>query len=332
MSAGKRLRDFLLYLPCRCAFVLLACLPRRAGLAIGRCLGHLFYRASPGHRRIALDNLHRALGRDVDRRSRERIARAAFAHLGMICADAAYFPRLVRRATERVAVYEGVEYLREAQAEGRGVLLFSGHYGHWELVALLQHRLGVRMAMVVRPLNNPWFDGMLVRLRRLSGNTLLPKRNAARGVLRALRDGRVVAILIDQNVRGEAGIAVDFFGAPASTTPSLATFAFKSGAPIVPVFSYPLPDGRLRIRFEPPLRALRRGALQDDVQALTHRCTSILEREVRRRPEYWLWMHNRWRTAPSGVGSGPRRTDGAGRLDAARQGGGTIARAGAGWP
>ena len=91
--------------------------------------------------------------------------------------------------------------MKEAAAEGRGVLVFSGHFGHWELVALLQHRLGIPLAMGVRPLDNPWFDHLLVRIRCLGGNRLLPKRNAARGILRALRDGRAGAIRIAQRLR-----------------------------------------------------------------------------------------------------------------------------------
>ncbi|MEE9291916.1 MAG: lysophospholipid acyltransferase family protein [Acidobacteriota bacterium] len=290
--------SLLLYLAVRTTLAALALLPRRAGQALGRLLGRVYYRCSARHRRIAYVNLRRAFGDSLDDAGRARIARAAFAHIGMICVDAAYFPRLLRRPTAQIAVYEGEEHLKEAAAEGRGVLVFSGHFGHWELVALLQHRLGIPMSMVVRPLDNPWFDRLLVRIRCLGGNRLLPKRNAARGILRALRDGRAVAILIDQNVRGDAGVFVDFFGHPASTTPSLATFAFKSGAPIVPVFSYALPDGRLLIRYRPALRPVRRGSLQDDIVTVMRDCTRLVENEVRERPECWLWMHDRWRTRP----------------------------------
>jgi KDO2-lipid IV(A) lauroyltransferase len=111
--------------------------------------------------------------------------------------------------------------------------------------------------------------------------------------------GGAIAILIDQNVRGEGGLFVDFFGRPASTTPALATIAFRSGAPIVPVFSWFLPDGRLMISYRPPIEATRRGRIEDDVLDLTRRCTSLLEAEIRLRPGMWLWMHHRWRTRPA---------------------------------
>jgi KDO2-lipid IV(A) lauroyltransferase len=276
----------------------LALLPRSAGRAFGAAAGTAFYHASGLHRRVALANLDRAFGAEWPAERRLAVARAAFRHLGRVIADAAYFPWILRQPTESVAVYEGIEHLKSAAAVGRGVLVFSGHYGHWELIALLQHRLGHPMDMVARTLDNPLFDRFLTRLREMAGNQVIPKRSAARGVLRALRAGRSVALLIDQNVRGDAGIFVDFFGTPASTTPALATLAFRSGAPILPVFSSPLPDGRLLIRYHPPIIAERRGALVDDIRDLTLRCTKVLEHEVRQAPQYWTWMHNRWKTRP----------------------------------
>jgi KDO2-lipid IV(A) lauroyltransferase len=296
--------DLAVYAAARVVLLLLACLPRPAGLRLGAALGRALYVLLPRRRALALGNLERALGGDLPAAARRRIAREAFAHLGAISADAAYFPRLLRRPPGAVAAVEGLCHLQAAAADGRGVLVFSGHFGHWEMVPLVQPRLGHPFAMVVRPLNNPHMDRLLTGLRRRAGNLLIPKREAARGVLRALRDGLCVAILIDQNVRGEGGLFVDFFGTPASTTPALATFALKTGAPIVPVFADPLPGGRVAIRYLPPIRPERSGALQEDIQALTRRCTAILEAEIRRRPECWFWMHDRWRTRPAAAAPG----------------------------
>jgi KDO2-lipid IV(A) lauroyltransferase len=247
---------------------------------------------------MALHNLRRALAPEVSDKDLRRIAIATFAHMGQLITDSAYFSRVLRMPTDRIAVYEGVEHLHAAAADGRGILVFSGHFGHWELIALLQHRLGYPMAMVASSLSNPLFNRLLVDLREQCGNRVIPKRNAARPILRTLRDGQAVAILIDQNVRGEGGIFVEFFGMTASTTPALATLSLKSGAPIVPVFSYPLPDGRLLIRYRKPIRPVRNGTLPEDIHALTTHCTRLLEEEIRARPELWLWMHNRWRTRP----------------------------------
>ena len=97
---------------------------------------------------------------------------------------------------------------------------------------------------------------------------------------------------------------------PASTTPSLATFALKCRVPMVPVFSYPMPDGRLLVRYGAPLRAERSGSVAEDILAITRRSTALLETEIRRHPEYWLWMHNRWRTRPPATpGCAPGRNE-----------------------
>jgi len=310
MEETRSARHALSYVFCRTLLISLALLPRRWGQAIGRGCGLLFYGISPRHRRIALANLELAFGGDTTPRERARLARASFAHAGMIMADAAYFPRTARLPMERLAVYEGTEHLREAAARGRGVLVFSGHFGHWELVALLQARLGVPFTMVVRPLENGRLNDFLTRLRGVTGNEVIAKYDAARGVLRALRRGRAVALLVDQNVRGDGGLFVDFFGVKASTTPALATFALKCGAPMVPVFSYPRSDGRLLIRYGPPLETARRGSIAEDILVITQQCTALLEEEIRRHPEFWLWMHNRWRTRPpASPGRAPGRDE-----------------------
>jgi KDO2-lipid IV(A) lauroyltransferase len=286
------------YLLGRALFGLLALLPLGAARACGRGLGRLFWWISARHRRIARGNLTIAFAGALGARERDAVARASFAHLGALVGDATHFREHLRRPTGELAVYEGLEHLEAARAAGRGILVFSGHFGHWEMVALLQHRLGVPMTMVVAPLENRRWDRFITRLRAAPGNAVLSKRHAARPILRTLRDGGAIAILIDQNVRGEAGIFVDFFGLAASTTPALATLAYRSGAVILPVFSWFRDDGRLQIAYRAPIPAVRRGALEDDVVALTRACTALLETEVRERPSMWLWMHDRWRTRP----------------------------------
>ncbi|HZM70270.1 MAG TPA: lysophospholipid acyltransferase family protein [Candidatus Cryosericum sp.] len=292
------------YLAGRALLEALALLPTRSARSLGRRLGLLFFRLSARHRRVALQNIAAAFGDRLDAESRRTLARASFGHLGMIASDAPLFARHLKVPLAHVACVEGEEHLRAAAALGRGVLVFSGHYGHWELVALLQPLLGVPMTMVVSPMRNPWYDRYFARLRGLSGNTILSKRNAAPAILRALRGKRAVAILIDQNVRGDGGIFIDFFGRKASTTPALATLALRSGAPMVPVFSRFLPDGRLGISYRPAILPAPTGALEEDIRALTQACTSLLEEEIRRHPDCWLWMHDRWRTQPRGRAAG----------------------------
>jgi len=286
-------------------------LPRSVMLAVGSLAGTLGYLIDGRHRRIARDNLRLAFGADVDARWTRRVAWRCFCQFGRITFDSLVLYHMPFDELRRLVAYEGLEHVRRAYAEGRGVLLFTGHYGHWELTAMLQGHLGLPMALVARPLDNPRLERILARLRSRSGNRIVHKRNAVREMLKALRERIGVAIVIDQDARAD-GVFVPFFGHPASTTPTLALLALRSGAPVIPSFSVPC-EGGYRVVYEPPVEIPQSGDRDRDVLELTARCTAIVERWVRSRPECWLWMHRRWKTRPAPGGSPPIAPDAATR-------------------
>jgi KDO2-lipid IV(A) lauroyltransferase len=272
--------------------------PRRFRLGVGHLLGLCLYFVSTRLRAMALANLDRAFGESRSREEKIRIARGSFRHLGHLLCDIVAFQELNPEHLEEMAVFEGLDHLKRAHEQGKGVYLFTGHYGNWEMVALIHGYQGFPLAVVARPLDNPYLEKMLYGFRTMSGNEVIHKQGAAREILRAIRKGSGVAIVIDQNVRGEQGIFVDFFGSPASTTPALATLALKTESPIIPAFGVPLPDGRYRIRYLPPLEFERTGDTKADILNLTQKCTQVIEETIRAEPEFWVWMHRRWRTRP----------------------------------
>ena len=272
-------------------------LPRRLLLNLGSAAGRMAYFVDGRHRRIALGNLRLAYGPSLGDREARRINRKCWRHFGRITFDSLTFPRLTASSVGTLVRYEGLEHIREAYTRGKGVILFSGHYGHWELVALMQGYLGLPLALVTRPLDNPYLESMLGSLRDRSGNLIIHKRSAVRAMVRALHAGIGVAIVIDQDAR-DKGVFVPFFGRPASTTPTLALLALKTGAAVVPVFSVPQPDGTYRVVYEPPVEIPGTGEHDAAVMCVTARCMAIIERWVRRQPELWLWMHRRWKTQP----------------------------------
>lgn len=276
-------------------------LPRRALLALGGLLGALAGRVDRRHAAVARGNLASALGAELGPEERERLLRACWRHFGRITLDALAFPRLRARDVGRVLVPEGEEHIREAFARGRGVLVFSAHFGHWEAGAILFGQLGYPFAVITRPLDNPILERLLARLRRGTGNAVIHKKRAVRETLKALASGAGVAILIDQDARDE-GVFVPFFGRPASTTPTLALLALRTDAVVLPVFARVEPDGRIAVHAEPPLAIAPTGDRESDIVRLTAACTAVVERWVRRHPEQWLWMHRRWKTRPPGEG------------------------------
>lgn len=300
-----RLRQFVEYVLLRGLAVVTAILPPRAVLAIGRALGRLAMLLDRRHRRAAAENLRLAFGAGLAPRQRRRLVRRTFERFGEVLAELLLFPRVARASPEAWAEVHGLEHLRAALAGGRGAFVTSGHFGNWEMIALVQARLGIPMAMVTRPLDNPWLERWMAHLRCLTGNRVIHREGAVRGMLAALARGEAVALVIDQHVRGGGGLLVEFFGRAASTSSALGMLALKRGSPIVPVFSYPLGGGRYRIEYEPPIQPRAQGADRHaEVERLTREVTARLELRVREHPELWLWMHSRWRHRPGAGATG----------------------------
>ena len=283
-------------------------LPRRLVLRLGGGLGLAAYHALGSRRRITIQNIREAFGPELSEHEVHRIARASWCNLGRRTMEVLYFDRVGPQSVGRVVHYEGLEHIRGAYEKGRGVLLFSGHFGQWELTALMQGFMGLHLLLLTRPLDNPWLERALARRRTRSGNRIVHKRNAVRTLLRELRAGGGVAIVIDQDA-GSDGVFVPFFGRAASTTPTLARLAMRTGAAVVPTLSVPLPDGTYRVIYDPEVRVPSSGNTDADARRLTADCTATIERWVRRWPEQWLWMHRRWKTRPPHDAAEPSAAD-----------------------
>jgi KDO2-lipid IV(A) lauroyltransferase len=272
-------------------------LSARRRVALGELVGRTFYRLAGSRRRIALANLRGAFPEESDaaiaalaRRSAENFGRVLLDFLAASDLPAAELSNLVRM--------DGATHYLAALKRGKGVFLLSAHFGNWEIGALAAGLLGGPISSVVRPLDNPLLETELARRRGRFGNRIIAKKNAAREILRELRAGKGVAILIDQNVLAREAIFVPFFGRIAATTPSLALFQRKTDAAVVPVFCRPQPEGGYVLGFEPAIYLSDLPPEGRTAEELTARYTGVTEQAVRRNPDLWLWMHNRWRTRP----------------------------------
>jgi KDO2-lipid IV(A) lauroyltransferase len=267
--------------------------PWRTARALGTTVGVAFYAIDGGHRRLAVSQLRAAFPVRSEDECR-RIARQTFVHFGQALVMVLRASTLTARELLDTVEVEGADRIRTALAAGRGAIVFSGHFGYWELHGLMHALVLSPMSVLARPLDNPHLHELLERMRRASGNNVIYRQGALRRVLRALHANECVAILIDQHIQGADAVSVEFFGRPAATTSALATLALRTGAPLVPAFAIPLPDGRCRLVYEHPVE-MPPATSADPVLELTQRCTDVLEMYVRRYPHLWLWMHRRWR-------------------------------------
>jgi KDO2-lipid IV(A) lauroyltransferase len=275
-------------------------MPRRLARALAGglvwCLYHLMARL----RRVGERNLQLALPH-LSAVEHERILRGVFRHLGWELVE---FCRMARYTVENTREWigtEGLDNYLAAEARGKGVLVVTGHLGVWELSSFYHSLMGHPMGMVIRRLDNRRLDEFVNGIRCLHGNRILPKDDFARGLLRAMRAGQTVGILMDTNMTPPQGAFVEFFGRPACTATGLARVALKTGAAVLPGFMLWEPDQKKYVlHFGPELVFARTGGAEADILAATQLCTQAIESWIRRYPDQWLWIHKRWKTRPAG--------------------------------
>ncbi len=268
--------------------------PLPVARALGRGYAGLLDLAVPRLRRVAMRNLGLAMP-EKSESERRRIADGAFDSIGRLLAYFAKLPDIKRDGLSRWIRFEGYEHFEEAQRQGRGVLLATGHLGNWELSAVAHALHGDSMHVVARPLDNPWIDGLVERRRTVSGNRVIEKRDAARAILKALAANEAVGILIDQNASLDEGVFVDFFGLPACAGTAFTRIAARTGAAVVPGFAlWSQEERRYVLRYYPRVEIT--GVAEEDTARLHKR----LEEIIRQYPDQWLWIHRRWKTRPPG--------------------------------
>jgi KDO2-lipid IV(A) lauroyltransferase len=293
----RRLVPFqvLSYLFLRALTTTIGMFPYRAAPRIGRILGSLVWLLDRKHRKIAAKNLERS-GSVV---APDRIAgfvRRVYHHVGCGIAEMALFPRLIEAGRHaRHVSMEGLPIVDQALRGGRGVIWVIGHLGNWEVAGLALALAGYPPKSLARPVENPWVDRYLNRFRTRTGQEIMPRDNALRSMIRVLQQNGILVVQVDQDAR-DLGIFVRFFGRPASTHRSPALLSLKYGAPIIPLDIFREGDVH-RVLFSEPLLPEDFRDRPDPLKAMTQAYTERIEGFVRRHPDQWFWMHDRWKTA-----------------------------------
>jgi KDO2-lipid IV(A) lauroyltransferase len=280
----------------RVAVLVLQSLPYGIALGISRMLAVTAHAVRFRHD-VMHGNLVLALGDDVDEAGRQRIASEVYRHWGRtFMADIPHLLRTVRRDNwSSVVDVTALGPLQQLHAEGRGVILLSGHLGNPEFGGWLGALVGLPIYSVANLQDNPRLNSLLEKLRTSSGQRILYKQGALRKGREVLERGDIVAVLADLNDRRE-GITVDFFGREASTIQGPAALSVRSGAPILPVAF--VRDGHgphYHVAYGDPIRPVPGASLGTEIHRITQAYTSALERFIRLWPEQWVWFHRRWK-------------------------------------
>jgi len=263
--------------------------------------GKALYHLLPYRRSVVLANLRRVFGDVLPETEIRLLAQAYYAHFIRFAVE---FVRLRLMSAEQRKAWirvENIEAPIRAQAQGKGVLLLTGHFGNWEAatVAGIGQFPTYRnlFHFVRRPLKPAWFNAFVTRRFRLAGFGTLSKRGSLDAMLELIASGAFIVYVFDQHAGGKDGIPVDFFGHPAGTFKSLAILALSTGAPVIPASSWREPDGTHVLRFEDPLPLIECEDTGEAIRRNTRAYNAALERMLLRHPEQWIWMHRRWKAS-----------------------------------
>ena len=283
------------------AFVkMLGVLPRpmARGLAAGTV--RLLLLLLPKMRKTAEFNLRLAFPEWSEAQRRD-VLNGMASNLGWMAAEFARMPAYTRENIENVVVLDGHENFLAGKSRGKGVIYLTGHIGAWELSSYAHALYGFPLHYMARPLDNAPLDVMVNEYRGRSGNKPIYKNEAARMMLKVLKDAGTIGILADQNTMPGEGVFVDFFGTPACTTSGIARVALHTDAAVVPGYAYWDKNLRkYRLRFDPPLELTRTGDAERDIRENTQRFTKVIEDIIRKQSEQWVWIHARWKNRPEG--------------------------------
>lgn len=270
-------------------------IPHCVKRSIAVLLSGLIYHLSLKHRLIAVHNLTRSFP-DKSLDEIIRIVKASNATFALTMLEFVELLYLNKHNLHRRISVRGLEHYEEACREGKGILMFSAHFGNWEFGNAALAILSKPPIFMARILDSPFLEEASTYARSSLGIGNLHKENAMRPMFRLLKKGEAVILLIDQNVAADEGVFVDYFGRPACTTSGIALVAMHTGASVLPIFTTRMPDGKYLTEIGPKVETVNTGNRDHDKWANTQNYTRIIEDHVRKYPEQWFWVHQRWKT------------------------------------
>jgi len=233
---------------------------------------------------------------DKSERWINQTTRQVYRNMAMVAAELARIPKLKGEEFNKWVDMTGEENVDRVLARGKGCLVVSAHFGCWEYHGAYAANKGYSVTYVAAQQSNSKIEEVINDLRRSVGIEILKREYAGRGVVKALRQNKLLAIMIDQDA-GDSGVFVPFFGKPASTTKGVAVFAIKMSASVLVISGHRTADGISKSHLR-PVDYTFTGDEEKDIEGLTAEITKMLEEDIRKTPEQWLWLHRRWKTKP----------------------------------
>ncbi len=271
--------------------------PRRSASLANR-VGAIAFALQRRDHKITLQNLEDCLGPETTPEERSRIAQQVFRNAALTTAESIGLSFWDKWKGWIEYEFDGVENLEAALSEGKGVICPNAHFGNWEVMSAMICTCGYPGNIVARPFKDPRLEEWISRVRESFGIQIIQRGKTPMRMVKKLRNGEILGVMIDMDTRSSRGIFVDFFGKPAYTQTGPFMLARRLGSPIVPALCYREGTNRLRFYFGPPWKVAKTEDVDADIHAAVLKATRDLEERIRERPEQWAWFHKRWKTRP----------------------------------
>ena|SRR3989338_2615684 len=299
----NRPRRYALYLLLRGAMACVRVIPRSWALSFARLAGTTAFYLIGRQRKKVLNNLRTAWKDEKTDAELKAIALQVFENLALTAVDTIRFTSLTKENLGEWVVYDD-EFTRVNRilAQGKGLVILASHIGNWELLAAAFGLMGYGGGAVVgKRIYYEKYNRIITGLRERVNIRTIYRDESPKEMLRVLKNNQILGVLADQDVRSVEGIFVDFFGRPAFTPTAPVKLAMAAQTAMVPAFM--IREGnRYRLIVEEPIEPQAAKGLKDDaVREYTERWSAVVERYIRKYPEQWVWMHDRWKTTPEEI-------------------------------
>ncbi|MBC8016761.1 MAG: lysophospholipid acyltransferase family protein [Sporomusaceae bacterium] len=273
---------------------IISLLPYSRVLSLGNTLGNLYYRIAARQRQRALSQMRDCL--DISAEAAEKTVVSVCRKLGQTFLEVLYSPALTSENIQDYVTIENRHYLDQALSDGKGVVLLTAHIGNWEWLGASLAMAGFPLTGVAKRQPNDQHTRILNENRQRAGIEIFSRGTTeVIGAARALKQGKIVALLADQDA-GSQGLFVEFFGKMSSTPLGPTIFAKKFKSPVVPAFIVRRPEGGHRVILHEPMYYQDTGKTDEDIYSFTTQTTKIIEDTIRQYPDEWIWFQKRWNT------------------------------------
>jgi KDO2-lipid IV(A) lauroyltransferase len=291
----KNFMHLLSYILLRLICSILTLLPLGFSYFLARVLGNITYHVIRYRRKVVMDNLRIAFGREMEEAQLEKIAAESYRQIAMSFIELLIGPKL-QKHIQQILEPKDFQLIQRLLQQGKGLITISGHLGNWELQgAAAATAINGPFTVAAVQQSNPYIDRFITQRRNAMGMQVAGSKESMKLLLKALRNKQAIGLVADQNAAEWTAVFVDFFGRTAATHSGPAQLALKYRAPMLIGAAIRTGPGQFKI-----LSQQVEIKEDDTLESLTQRHVKILEGFIRQYPEQYFWLHRRWKTRPPG--------------------------------